>query len=161
MPSSLPEFPMSGTPPLGRFAPILDRAVTACMQTELLIKQSTAAAARARELRTSIRRTRLLARETRDYWASADLLFTRMRRQVERMAAAMRATGVSRAEAVAAVRTRTRVVLYDGGFREVEVEPVVERISAWVDELFEAACGRSGRGTPSVSVERKRPPSVI
>jgi hypothetical protein len=121
------------------FPPLFDRAALACVQAERLIWRSTAAVAQARATLASTRRVRSLAHQTRDHWANADAAFTFMRRQVEMVARGFRNSGVAPREAAARVRQRVRFVLYDGGFREVEVEPVVERATAWVDELFEAA----------------------
>lgn len=100
--------------------------------------QSAAAVTRARELRAVSRRRRLLVRQTRDYLASADIVFSALRSEVDAIAAAMREAGVRRRDAAIAVQDRVRSVLYGDGFREVEVEPVVARATAWVDEAFAA-----------------------
>jgi hypothetical protein len=121
------------------FPPLFDRAALASVQAERLVLRSTAAVAQARATLASTRRVRSLAQETRDYWANADAAFTFMRRQVETAARTFRNSGVTPRDAAARVRQRVRFVLYDGGFREVEVEPVVERATAWVDEVFLAA----------------------
>jgi hypothetical protein len=118
---------------------LFDRAALACVEAECLVVRSTAAMMRARATLASTRRLRNLAQETRDYWVNADTAFTFMRRQVETVARVLRKSGVAPGDAAARVRQRVRFVLYDGGFREVEVEPVVERATAWVDEVFLAA----------------------
>jgi hypothetical protein len=124
---------------IDRFTAKFDRAVTACMRAEQLVRHSAAAAARARTTIASSRRIRVLALETRDNWVNADLALASMRCQVAAVTAQMRRAGLDRPNATTAVRARMRFVLYDGGFREAEVEPVVARVSAWVDELFAAA----------------------
>jgi hypothetical protein len=121
------------------FPPLFDRSVTACVCAEVLVRRSASAAALAREMRASSLRMRTLVRATRDYWATADLVYSSMRRQLEQVAATMRAAGLDQERAAAEVRARVRFVLYDGGFGEIEVEPVVQRASLWVEELFEAA----------------------
>lgn len=87
----------------------------------------------------SSRRIRLLAVETRDAWAGADEVFGAMRHEVEVVAGAMRASGVARDDAAAAVRAHVRFVLYDGGLGERDAEPVVERASLWVEMAYSAA----------------------
>jgi hypothetical protein len=62
-----------------------------------------------------------------------------LRRQVAVVAHGMRAAGMSEAEAATVVRAHIRFVLYDGGLREVEAEPVVMRATAWVEETYRAA----------------------
>lgn len=121
------------------FPPLFDRAVTASVRAEVLVRRSASAAARARATRASSLRMRTLVRETRDYWATADLVYSSMRRQVEQVVAAMRDAGLDQERTAAHVRARVRFVLYDGGFGEIEVEPVVQRASGWVEELFAAA----------------------
>jgi hypothetical protein len=121
------------------FPPLFDRAALASVEAERLVVRSTAAVTRARATLASTRRLRDLAQETRDHWVSADAAFRLMRRQVEAVARAFRNSGVAPRDAAARVRQRVRFVLYDGGFREAEVEPVVERATAWVDEVFLAA----------------------
>lgn len=121
------------------FPPLFDRAALASVAAERLVVRSTAAVTQARATLTSTRRLRDLAQETRDYWVNADAAFRLMRRQVETVARAFRNSGVAPRDAAARVRLRVRFVLYDGGFREAEVEPVVQRATAWVDEVFLAA----------------------
>jgi hypothetical protein len=126
-------------PVLEGFPPLFGRAALASVEAERLVVRSTAAVTRARATLASTRRLRDLAQETRDHWVNADAAFRFMRRQVETAARALRNSGVASHDAAARVRQRVRFVLYDGGFREVEVEPVVERATVWVDEVFLAA----------------------
>jgi hypothetical protein len=121
------------------FTPLFDRAALACVQAERLILRSTAAVARARATFASTRRVRSLVHETRDYWADADSAFAVLQRQVELVAIDFRNAGMAARDSAARVRQRVRFILYDGGFREVEVEPVVDRATAWVDAVFMAA----------------------
>ncbi|MDB4878765.1 MAG: hypothetical protein JWL60_211 [Gemmatimonadetes bacterium] len=121
------------------FSPHFDRAVTACAQAQILLARAAAAAARSRELRAAVKKTRRLAVETRDAWKGADAINATLRRQVGTVAAAMRDAGVSHEEAAATVRAHVRFVLYDGGLREVDAEPVVARTTIWVAESYRAA----------------------
>jgi hypothetical protein len=121
------------------FSLIFDHAVAACARAQILVARCTETAARARTTRVSARRTRSLAQETRAAWADADAMLEAMRREVEAVAGAMRKSGVSRDAAAAAVRAHVRFVLYDGGLREDESEPVVERASVWVEMFYAAA----------------------
>jgi hypothetical protein len=122
-----------------RFSGIFDRAVAACAQAQLLSARCAATALRARQARLTATRIRLLAAQTRDAWRTADRVFDVMRREVEGVGGEMRDAGWDVRDAAAAVRARVRFVLYDGGLREQEVEPVVERASAWVEQLYDAA----------------------
>ena len=121
------------------FTPLFDRSVHLCAQAQALVRQSASAIARARALRSAWRSTGLLAREGRVNLEVADILFTSLRGEVESAASTLRDAGLDEAEATAAVRARVRFVLYDGGFREMEAEPVVDHAAAWVKELYEAA----------------------
>jgi hypothetical protein len=121
------------------FSQLFDRVTAACAQAQLLAARSTETAARARAARATARQMRTLATETRDAWANADRYFTTMRHQVEKVAIRMREEGMDEHAAAAAMRAHVRFVLYDGGLREMDVEPVVERTSAWVAALYEAA----------------------
>jgi osmotically-inducible protein OsmY len=122
-----------------RFSGVFDRAVAACAHAQVLMGQCAATAVRARATHASSRRLRTLAAETRDAWMGAGKLFDVMRHEVESVAGAMRAEGVERDAAAAAVRAHVRFVLYDGGLGEHEAEPVVERASQWVEQLYNAA----------------------
>ena len=120
------------------FTPLFDRSVELCARAQALLRQSASAIARARRLR-SLRRKRPLVAAGRMNLEVAEILFTSLRDEVETAAFAMRDAGLDVTEAEATVRSRVRFVLYDGGFREVEAEPVVERATTWVKAFYEAA----------------------
>jgi hypothetical protein len=122
-----------------RFSRLFDRAVAACAQTQLLATRCRELQSRARATHASARRIRALASDTREAWAHTNEVFDLMRREVEAVASAMRASGVERAHAGAAIRAHMRFVLYDGGLREQEAETVVERATEWVDLVYAAA----------------------
>ncbi|MEO8560594.1 MAG: hypothetical protein ABI601_00870 [bacterium] len=86
-----------------------------------------------------MRRVRTLVTETREAWAIADLVNSDMRGEVERIAQALRDSGLDNSAAAATVRAHIRFVLYDGGLRERDAEPVVARASHWVDDVYAAA----------------------
>ncbi len=130
---------MIGSDDASRFSRLFDRAVSACAQAQLLATRCRESQARARSTHASARRIRSLAADTRSAWAETNEVFDLMRREVESVALAMRASGVERAHAGAAIRAHMRFVLYDGGLREQEAETVVERASHWVDEIYTAA----------------------
>ena len=94
---------------------------------------------RARATRGSNRRIRALVSETREAWALADLVYSDMRSEVERVAWALRESGMDKSSASATVRAHIRFILYDGGLAERDAEPVVTRASDWVDRVFAAA----------------------
>jgi hypothetical protein len=121
------------------FSKIFDRAVAACAAAQKLSSQSSEAASRARSARASARRVRTLVAETREAWAIADVVYSDMRREVERVARAFRDSGVDNSAAAATVRAHIRFVLYDGGLTEQVAEPVVARASTWVDMIYAAA----------------------
>jgi hypothetical protein len=127
------------TPPAASFTVQFDRALAACAQAQVLLSRSVEAAARSREVRASSRQIRRLAVETREAWRGADLINSMLRRQVAVVANGMRAAGMSETEATTVVRAHIRFVLYDGGLREVEAEPVVARATTWVEETYRAA----------------------
>jgi hypothetical protein len=122
-----------------RFSDLFDRAVAACAEAQRLSARCIETSARARATRASARPMRALAAETRAVWAGADAMFGAMRREVEYVAGRLRAAGMGQDDASAAVRAHVRFVLYDGGLGEREAEPVVERASAWVDMVYQAA----------------------
>jgi hypothetical protein len=122
-----------------RFSSMFDRTVAACAHAQLLMAQCAETSARARATHASSRRLRTLAAETRDAWAGAGKVFDVMRREVESVAGTMRVAGLDRDAAAAAVRAHVRFVLYDGGLGEHDAEPVVERASQWVEQLYSAA----------------------
>jgi hypothetical protein len=121
------------------FSDIFDRAVAACSMAQQLSARSADAMTRARATRASARRIRRIAIDARVAWGEADVAFDVMRRQVEVVAMEMRGAGMTRHDASAAVRAHVRFVLYDGGLGERDAEPVVQRASAWVDTVYEAA----------------------
>jgi hypothetical protein len=123
----------------GDFTHLFDRAVAACAAAQQLSSRSAEAVSRARAARASARRVRALVTETREAWAIADLVYSDMRGEVERVARALRDSGVDNSAAAATVRAHIRFVLYDGGLTERDAEPVVARASDWVDRIYAAA----------------------
>jgi hypothetical protein len=121
------------------FNQLFDRAVAACAAAQTLTTQSAEALMRARAARASARRVRILVTETREAWALAELVNSDMRGEVERVARALRASGLDHSEAAATVRAHIRFILYDGGLTERDAEPVVTRASHWVDDVYAAA----------------------
>jgi hypothetical protein len=121
------------------FSQPFDRAVAACAAAQRLTSKSAEAVARARAARASAWRVRALVTETREAWAIADLVYSDMRGEVERVARALREAGVDNSAASATVRAHIRFVLYDGGRTERDAEPVVARASQWVDRVYAAA----------------------
>ena len=130
---------MTGASTPERFTPLFDRAALASVQAKQLIRESAAAVARARATVGSSPRVQRLARETRDYWATADVTFNMMRRQVLTAAVSLREAGLPPSAAASTIRGHLRFLLYDGGFCEGDVEPLIERATTWVDEVFVAA----------------------
>jgi hypothetical protein len=129
---------MSKPPSAAHFSDLFDRALAACARAQQLADVSTAAVARARATRISVRRTRVLVTDAREAWADSDAIFSLMRHEVEAVAAGMRAAGFDKRKAAAEVRAHVRFVLYDGGFTEAAAEPLVQRASDWVKLLFAA-----------------------
>ena len=121
------------------FTPLFDRSVQLCAEAQALVQRSVSELARARALRSAWRNARPLVQEGRANLEVAEILFTSLRGEVKSAARSMRRAGLDEAEATAAVRARVRFVLYDGGFREMEAEPVVDHAAAWVRELYKAA----------------------
>jgi hypothetical protein len=121
------------------FTEIFDRSVTACACAQIVSARCAETALRARETRASARRVRESAANTRAAWVGANEVLAQMRHEVEVVAAAMHRSGIEQAEAAAAVRAHIRFVLYDGGLREQEAEPVVERASDWVRAYYAVA----------------------
>ena len=121
------------------FTQLFDRAVAACAAAQSLTSRSAEAVSRARATRASNRRIRALVSETREAWALADLVYSDMRSEVERVAWALRESGMDKSSASATVRAHIRFILYDGGLAERDAEPVVARASDWVDWVFAAA----------------------
>jgi hypothetical protein len=113
--------------------------VAACAAAQTLSSQSAEAVSRARTARASARRVRALVAETREAWTIADVVYSDMRKEVERVARALRDSGIDNSAAAATVRAHIRFVLYDGGLTERDAEPVVARASTWVDMVYAAA----------------------
>jgi hypothetical protein len=127
------------SPNAADFTRLFDRAVAACAAAQSLTSKSAEAVVRARATCASARRVRALVTETREAWEIADLVNTDMRGEVERVAWALRDSGMDSSAAAAAVRAHIRFVLYDGGLTERDAEPVVARASDWVDRVYAAA----------------------
>ena len=121
------------------FSELFDRAVAACAHAQRLSGQSAEAVARARATRASSRRVRTLVAETRDAWAVANLVFADMQGEVQRVASALRSSGLDQNAAAATIRAHIRFVLYDGGLTERDAEPVVAKANSWVESVFRAA----------------------
>ena len=130
---------MIGLEDAAEFTSVFDRAVAACAHAQLLMGRCAETSARARATHASSRRLQLLAVETRNAWERANAVFDVMRQEVELVADTVRAAGVGREAAAAAVRAHVRFVLYDGGLGEHDAEPVVERTSQWVERHYSAA----------------------
>lgn len=77
--------------------------------------------------------------QMRDAWADADAVHAILRGEVERIARAMRDAGADDRATVATVRAHIRFVLYDGGSTERDAEPVIQRVSAWIEQVYAAA----------------------
>jgi orotidine-5'-phosphate decarboxylase len=127
------------SPSQNDFTQIFDRAVAACAAAQSLTSKSAEAVTRARATRASTRRIRALVSETRQAWELADLVYSDMRSEVERVARALRESGMDNSSASATVRAHIRFILYDGGLAERDAEPVVARASDWVDRVYAAA----------------------
>lgn len=121
------------------FSSRFDRAVAACADAQAIVTRAAEAAVKSREMCLSASRVRHLAVETHAAWKGADLTTVLMRRHVAAIARAMRDAGMNQDDAAAAVRAHIRFVLYDGGLREREAEPVVQRANACVADAFRAA----------------------
>jgi hypothetical protein len=130
---------MTSKPQRVAFSQLFDRAVAACAEAQRVSGESAGAVARARARRASYRRLRALVIETLEVWAGADLVYSALRSEVERVACEMRDSGVENRAAAATVRAHIRFVLYDGGLTERDAEPVVARATIWVDQIYAAA----------------------
>jgi hypothetical protein len=122
-----------------RFSLLFDRALAACARAQQLATRCRESQAQARSAKASAHHLRALAAETRGAWADSSSAFLVMRRQVETLASRMREAGIDRERAGATMRAHIRYVLYDGGLREQEAEPVVANATRWVDEIYQAA----------------------
>ena len=118
---------------------LFDRAIAACAESQRVVGLSASTAERMRASRAASSRLRQAAMQMRDAWADANAVHAILRGEVERVARSMRDAGVDDRAAVATVRAHIRFVLYDGGRTEREAEPVVQRVSAWVEQVYAAA----------------------
>ena len=121
------------------FSELFDRAVAACASAQRIAGESAESVCRARAVGATSRRLRKLVAETREAWAGADVVYSTMRSEVERVAREMRDAGVDDRAALATVRAHIRFMLYDGGLTERDAEPVVARASVWVEQIYAAA----------------------
>jgi hypothetical protein len=121
------------------FTPLFDRSVELCVRAQALVRESSSELVRSRTLKLVARRAKAVAETGRMNLEVAAILFTSLRDEVESTVSSMREAGLTEAEAEATVSARVRFVLYDGGFREEEAEPVVEHTTTWVRELYDAA----------------------
>jgi predicted component of type VI protein secretion system len=121
------------------FSSLFDRAAAACAESQRVVNHSAQTAERARVSRAASSLLRRTAVQMREAWANADAMHSVLRTEVEEIARAMRDAGVDDHAAVATVRARIRFVLYDGGLTEQDTEPVVERASLWVEQVYAAA----------------------
>ncbi len=121
------------------FSSLFDRAAAACAESQQVVNRSAQTAEHARASRATSSFLRRSAVQMRDAWANADAKHAVLRAEVERIARSMRDAGVEDHAAVATVRAHIRFVLYDGGLTEQDTEPVVERASLWVEQVYAAA----------------------
>lgn len=121
------------------FSSLFDHAAAACAESQRLVTRSALTAERARASRVRSERLRRTIVRMRQAWADADAMHSVLRSAVERLAREMCEAGVDDREAVATVRARIRFVLYDGGLTEQDAEPVVQRASNWVEQVYAAA----------------------
>ena len=130
---------MTNKPRKADFSELFDRAVATCASAQRIAGESAESVRRARAVGATSRRLRKLVVETREAWAGADMMYSSMRSEVERVATEMRDAGVDDRAAVATVRAHIRFMLYDGGLTERDAEPVVARASVWVEQIYAAA----------------------
>ena len=121
------------------FSSPFDRAAAACARSQRIVAESAQAQERARVSRVAATLQRRKAARMREAWTNADALHTVLRAEVEHVARVMRDSGVDDRAAVATVKARIRFVLYDGGLTEQDAEPVVQRASLWVEQVYAAA----------------------
>ena len=121
------------------FSSLFDRAAAACAESQRLVNHSAQTAERTRAARAASSLLRKSAVHMRDAWANAAEMHAVLRAEVEGIARAMREAGVEDHTAVATVRAHIRFVLYDGGLTEQDAEPVVQRASLWVEQVYAAA----------------------
>ena len=120
------------------FPLLFDRAAAACAESQQLVNHSAQSAERARASRARSVLLRRSAMRTFHAWADAEAKHEVLRAEVETIARSMRDAGVEDHDAVAAVRAHIRFVLYDRGLTAQDNEPVVERASRWVEQVYAA-----------------------
>lgn len=120
------------------FSSLFDRAAAACAESQRIVTHSAQTAERARVSRAASSLLRRSVLQMRDAWTNAEAKHAVLRAEVEGVARAMREAGVEDHDAVATVRARIRFVLYDGGLTEQDAEPVVDRASLWVEQVYAA-----------------------
>jgi hypothetical protein len=121
------------------FSELFNRAAAACAESQRNVGLSARTVSSSRATRAEASRLRRVAMQMRDTWADAEAVHAVLRSEVERVARSMRDAGVDDHAAVATVRAHIRFVLYDGGLTEQDTEPVVERASLWVEQVYAAA----------------------
>jgi hypothetical protein len=121
------------------FSDLFDRAAAACAESQRIVGLSARTVRLAHSGRAESVRIRRVAMLMRDTWAEAEAVHWVLRNEVERVARMMREAGVDDHAAVATVRAHIRFVLYDGGLAERDAEPVVDRASLWVEQIYAAA----------------------
>jgi hypothetical protein len=121
------------------FTSLFERAAVACAESQRHVGDSASAVCRGRAARASNARLRRMAMERFAAWASADAAHRVLRAEVEWIASEMRDAGADREATLSTVRARLRFVLYDGGLTEQDAEPVVQRATIWIEQLYPAA----------------------
>jgi hypothetical protein len=121
------------------FTSLFDRAAAACAESQRLVSDSASSVSRGRVTCSSNAQLRRLAVDRIAAWASADAAHSVLRAEVERIAREMRDAGADREATLSTVRARLRFVLYDGGLTEQDAEPVVQRATTWIEQLYPAA----------------------
>ena len=121
------------------FSELFNRAAAACAESQRLVGLSAGTISHTRASRADALRLRRTAMQMRRAWAEAEAAHSVLRDEVERIARTMRDAGVDDRAAVATVRSHIRFVLYDGGLTEQLAEPVVDRATQWVQQVYAAA----------------------
>lgn len=130
---------MAPAKPTHDFSSLFDRAAAACAESQRLVSRSALTAERALAVRMTSEKLRRTAMRMREAWENAEAMHAVLRVEVEQIARSLRAAGVADRDAVATIRARIRFVLYDGGLTEQDTEPVVQRASLWVAQVYAAA----------------------
>ena len=121
------------------FSELFNRAASACANSQRIVADSARTVAKTRLSRADASQLRRTAEQMRRAWAEADAVHAVLREEVERVARTLRSAGVDDRAAVATVRSHIRFVLYDGGLTEQDAEPVVDRATLWVEQIYAAA----------------------